>query len=306
MTGDDLTLPVTILIGDTDCINVTLVNSTELHCYYDATQPTTEKFLPISIYYRNTTPKYYRSSFKYTETNCSHCRGICQEGICVCDADFYSGVSCTILVSRKIEPIINATGGMFPLTRSNTTGFNVTLTKLVEIDANDRQVELLTLTRIKWSEDPTNSFNQSTILNCSCVTGSVNVTINSLKLLHSKISTEFGGQVITVPMLSLKHNVRISGWKFANLTNRLQAIYHFTFPPSLPFTRGTQLVKSNITVDTINGNLVAFDINTPQAVFLSQFPNRVIIDGNAQIMDIKVVNTTAGSLTVQPGMESHA
>eukprot|EP01133_Synstelium_polycarpum_P015036 gene15036-17787_t len=299
MTGASLTLPTNITISGGKrpetfvvnvCTDITLIDASKLTCYFSGLANDKSDPMTVKITFSDTYTQRFPAYFSWKVDQCSQdCKGTCVEGACMCKYDKMSGNNCDITVANGIVPVANVYNGSMKLT--DQTQFTVSISSVEEVDKTGKVVTSMDTKTMTWVKDPT---SKSWIGTKDSLALSVLTNIFS----SSKGTIIFGGQTIDIPNYAMEIYNTLNSWTFASRDNKLQVVYTVTYPAN--YTINEKMANSTVKSQIIQSRVQSFEVDTAYGTLVGQFPNRYFAgtDKQASIMDVQILDQTAGSLRV--------
>eukprot|EP01133_Synstelium_polycarpum_P018081 gene18081-21608_t len=291
LSGQDLTLPSKVTIGNNTCTDIKLLSDKAITCYYDGNVISRQVKQLTNITFSDTYVQTFLAYLQFTLDKCSSdCQGSCMEGACLCKYTEVSGVNCNIPVVGDISPMPGPSSASMKLT--NTTQFTVNITAINEVDLTGKIIQSLDVTKLTWTlKDP----SVSNVYVATNGTFTMAITTN-IQSQGGQVNTSFGGQDIHYPSASVKHSIALSKWPFVSADNKLQTISTIFFPTR--YTINDKVVDSQIASTLVNKRVQSVNVDTAYGTIVGQFPNRAILDGVIIMMDINILDQSFNNLRV--------
>ncbi|GAM17733.1 hypothetical protein SAMD00019534_009080 [Acytostelium subglobosum LB1] len=310
VTGTNFIAPLTVTIGSNNvpCINAILVDQTSLICLFDASVQQVDAATKITVQVKAATQTSAPAAvLAYLQDQCpSGCsnNGICVSGFCQCNQGF-SGSICDIRYDAQVVPSsISPVSAQF----LSNISFSVAIESVRELSPTGSVVRTVQTSSMMWTQDGASvideSYRQFTNRGVISAEDSFVMTVTSSWMLADNTTT-FVGESLPNPANSIKHQIAMSGWKFASQENSLQLIYRASYPANL-----TQLDCKNVSVATTNYNsdittsMKSLTVDSPYGLIVGNFPSRMIKDGVNRLLNVQLVpatgddNNAAGSSVV--------
>eukprot|EP01133_Synstelium_polycarpum_P015921 gene15921-18926_t len=271
LSGQDLTLPSKVTIGNKTCTDIKLLSDKAITCYYDGYVVDPKVKQMTNITFSDTYVQRYNGIFQFTVDKCSSdCQG----------------------TFADITPVSGPSSASMKLT--DTTQFTVNITAINEIDSNGKIIQSLDVTKLTWTQKDNSSYQH--VYEATNDTLTLTITTHILSQGEQANST-FGGQNIHSPSSSIEHEMALGKWPFATVDNKLQIISTIFFPQK--YTINDKEVESKIDSTLINNKRVqSVDVDTAYGTIVSQFPSRAILDEKIIMMDISILDQSADNLRV--------
>ncbi|GAM22986.1 hypothetical protein SAMD00019534_061610 [Acytostelium subglobosum LB1] len=290
ITGSYFYAPISVAVSGLDCIYPVLVNSTTITCQYDATYLIPNNGLQ-NITVTSASLKNASPVFSYLEEACdNNCtgNGECISGLCRCFAGF-SGSLCNVKYDATVIPTTTRRTAVF---MSNST-FGMYLEGVKEVTPQGTTVKSFNINNVTmtWTNVVSldnNNVTQVVSLAVANDGSSFSVEIDSLQYKVDNF-VQFVGQNVSNIANSIKHQVRLTNWTFANAANTLQVIYRITYLEYETYECKNSSIAPAFVMNNITGSLKTFTIDTPYGVFVGSFSNRHIADKVNKLLNVQQV-----------------